>query len=203
MTEDSAGSLRGPGTDAGFRVPGWAAPGGSGYVVDADGYYPPHREDCFGCGPENEAGLRIRVGADPDWHGEGVRLVCRYRFPERFVGGPGVVHGGAISAVLDDVLGTVPMANGVMCVTGRLTVTYRRPVVVGHEVVIRAWLADRSGRRLSVVGAMYDSLDRVLAEGEATMIAIAVGHFSRVAADLPPEEVPDDFKPFMPGENYP
>lgn len=186
-----------------FEPPAWAAPGGSGYVVDADGHYPPHRDDCFGCGPLNDAGLRIRVGADPDWDGADVRLVCRYRFPERFVGGPGVVHGGAISAVLDDVLGTVPMANGAMCVTGRLTVTYRRPVLVGHEVVIRAWLEGRRGRKLTVVGEMYDSLDRVLAQGEATMIEIVAGHFNRVAADLPPEEVPDDFKPFMPGENYP
>ncbi|MFN8103723.1 MAG: PaaI family thioesterase [Acidimicrobiia bacterium] len=189
------------GTDR--RVPAWAAPGGSGYVPDADGYYPPHRDDCFGCGPTNDAGLQIKVSADPDWVGDGVGLVCRYRFPERFVGGPGVVHGGAISAVLDDVLGTVPMANGAMCVTGRLTVTYRRPVLVGHEVVIRAWLDGRRGRKLTVKGEMYDSLDRVLAQGEATMIEIVEGHFNRVAADLPPEEVPDDFKPFMAGENYP
>lgn len=185
------------------NVPAWAQPGGTGFVPDADGYYPPHRDTCFGCGPGNEAGLRIRLRKDPEWSGEGVRLVCSHRYSEQFMGGPGVVHGGAISAVLDDVLGTVPMANGAMCVTGRLAVTYRRPILVGHEVTVRAWLEGREGRKVRVAGEMCDSLGRVLASGAATMIEIGEGHFNRVATDLPPEEVPDDFKPFMPGENYP
>lgn len=183
--------------------PEWAKEGASGFAPDADGVYPPHRDTCFGCGPDNDAGLGIKVRRDPDSPEGRADLVCEYRFPDRFMGGPGLVHGGAISAVLDDVLGTVSLANGAMAVTGRLTVTYRRPVLVGHEVTIRARLEERRGRKLIVRGEMTDSLGRVLAEGEATMIEIREGHFQKVALDLPAEDVPDDFRPFMAGENYP
>lgn len=184
-------------------IPSWALPGGTGFVPDADGVYPPHRDNCFGCGPDNDSGLGIKVRRDPESSEGDVRLVCTYRFPARFTGGPGVAHGGAIAAVLDDVLGTIPIANAFPSVTGRLTVTYRRPVVIGHEVTIRARLVNRRGRKAVVQGEISDSLGRVLAEAEATMIEVVAGHFHKVAADLPPEEVPDDFKPFMPGENYP
>lgn len=170
-----------------------------GFVPDADGYFPPHREACFGCGPENEHGLRLRVRDA----GDGT-LVCNLRFPERFQGGPGVAHGGAIAAVLDDVLGTVGLALGQPAVTGRITVTYRRPVVLGQDVEVRAWKASESGRKIVVKGELRDSLGRVLAEGEALMVVIQAGHFSRFAAELPPEEdVPEGLTPFLPGENYP
>lgn len=169
-----------------------------GYVPDAEGVYPPHREVCFGCGPDNPTGLGIRVRDG----GDGT-IVCTYRFPERFMGGPGVVHGGAIAAVMDDVLGTVPLAMRRPAVTGQLTVNYRRPVIVGHEVTVRAWEEGSDGRKMTVRGTMEDSLGRILAEATGLMVEVTARHFHAVATDLPPEEIPDDFKPFLPGENYP
>lgn len=177
---------------------GWASSEAWGYVPDEDGVYPPHRNVCFGCGPENETGLGIKIRDG----GDGT-LVCTYRFPERFMGGPGLVHGGAIAAVMDDVLGTVTLANRNPAVTGRLTIDYRRPVVCGHEVTVRAWEESTEGRKITVKGTMEDSLGRILVEATGLMIVVLAGHFQSVATDLPPEEIPDDFKPFLPGENYP
>jgi uncharacterized protein (TIGR00369 family) len=176
----------------------WASSEQLAFKPDADGRYPPHRDVCFGCGPANDSGLQIELRA-----GTGGEIVCEYRFPERFQGGPGVAHGGAISAVLDDVLGTVPLVNGIPAVTARLTVNFRRPVVIGHEVSITARLAGVDGRKITATCEMRDSLGRVLADAEALLVAIEAGHFTRIAADLPPESIPDDFKPFLPGENYP
>lgn len=176
----------------------WAGEGDWRFVPDEEGFYPAHREACFGCGPDNEAGLQIRVR-----DGEGGDLVCHYRFPTRFQGGPGLAHGGAIAAVLDDVLGTVPLAKGAPRVTGKLTVNYRRPVVIGHEVTIRAWEETVSGRKSIVKGEMRDSLGRLLADAEALMIEMPEGGYTKFAAELPPEEVPEDFRPFLPEENYP
>lgn len=170
------------------------------FTPGPDGYYPPHRPECFGCGPENDVGLQLRLQPGPDG-----TVMAEYRFPDRFQGGPGVAHGGAIAAVMDDVLGTVCLTVGKPAVTGRLTVNYRRPVVVGHKMTVTARLHAESGRRIIVRGEMRDSADRVVADAEALMIRIEFGHFTRFAAELPPDEesVPDEFKPFLPDENYP
>ncbi len=169
-----------------------------GFVPDADGFYPPHRDACFGCGPDNETGLQIRVTDVAK--GE---IGCTYAFPVRFQGGPGVVHGGAIAAVLDDVVGTVPLAIKSPAVTARLTVNYRRPVLIGHEVNVRAWQENVDGRKRYIKGEMTDSMGRIVADADALMVEILPGHYERVAADLPPEEIPDHFKVFLPDENYP
>ena len=58
-------------------------------------------------------------------------IVC----PPEHEGGPGVAHGGWTAAVLDEVLGHVPLLHGTLSVTKKLEVEYLRPVPVGRRVV--------------------------------------------------------------------
>ncbi len=146
---------------------GWSAGDGWGFVPDDDGFYPAHRDCCFGCGPANHIGLglRIRDGAAGD-------LVCDYSFDDRFAGGPGVAHGGAVAAVLDDVIGAVSLAHGVPRVTARIEVDYRSPIARGQDVTIRARLVAVAGRKATVAGEMRDARGRILAEATAIMVEI-------------------------------
>lgn len=50
---------------------------------------------CFGCGPKNEKGLRIRSFADGD------ELVAEWRAEKHHEAFPGVLNGGIIGALLD------------------------------------------------------------------------------------------------------
>jgi acyl-coenzyme A thioesterase PaaI-like protein len=66
-------------------------------------------------------------------------------------GHPGVVHGGVLALVVDDVLG---FAYGVadpsieVAVTANLNINYRLPVSSGSHVAIRAFLLEQTGRKL-------------------------------------------------------
>jgi len=53
--------------------------------------------ECFGCGPKNEKGLRIRSLLEPD--GDGV--VARWESQPHHVSAPGVMNGGIVGALLD------------------------------------------------------------------------------------------------------
>ena len=103
-------------------------------------------------------------------------LVCG---PEN-EGGPEVAHGGWTAAVCDEVLGHVPLLNGQLAVTGRLSVTYVKPVPVGRRLHAQAWTERRDGRRWYVTGEMtLASTGAVLARGEAVMVLRDIGHFAR------------------------
>ena len=52
---------------------------------------------CFGCGPKNDKGLRIRSLAAPD--GDGV--VATWESQPHHVSAPGVLNGGIVGALLD------------------------------------------------------------------------------------------------------
>jgi len=103
-------------------------------------------------------------------------LVCG---PEN-EGGPEVAHGGWTAGVFDEVLGHVCLLNGVLAVTGQLSVTYIKPVPVGHRLHARAWTVRREGRRWYVAGELtLAGSGAVLGRGEAVMVVRDPGHFAR------------------------
>src|ERR1700720_1120689 len=103
-------------------------------------------------------------------------LVCG---PEN-EGGPEVAHGGGAAGGVDEGLGHVPVLNGQLAVTGRLSVTYVKPVPVGRTLHARAWTERREGSRWYVAGELtLVSTGAVLGRGEAVMVLRDRGHFAR------------------------
>ena len=115
---------------------------------------------CFGCGSLDEHGLQIKSR----WVKN--ELVCRWR-PEPFhLGYPGTVYGGIIASIVDchslwtaiaehcrDVghdleSGAPPFSY----VTGKLTVSYLKPVPIDGEIALHAKVV-KKGERTAVVAA--------------------------------------------------
>lgn len=85
-----------------------------------------------------------------------------------YEGPPGLVHGGVVSLVLDQVLGHAVGAGGRPGMTGTLTVVYRRGTPLG-DLRAEAWVTERgpvkTWARAHVVGP-----DGVTAEAEGVFI---------------------------------
>lgn len=99
-----------------------------------------------------------------------VRGDCLFR--DHFNGPPGSVHGGAIAAVMDDVLGTVCVANDIGGFTGTLTVRYRKPTPLQEAIDVRAWVSATEGRK-TFAAATFHHDGELLAEAEGVFIASA------------------------------
>lgn len=74
--------------------------------VEPAGTIPAHSGSCFGCGPDNPAGIGPRMRVEED------RVVADLPSGGRHEGSPGLVHGGAVAAALDDLLGGVLVTLG-------------------------------------------------------------------------------------------
>lgn len=59
--------------------------------------------------------------------------------------------------------------EGVLCVTGNLRVRFRHPVPVEEPLQLRAWIGDRSGRRLPITGELRTS-SRVAVEASGLYV---------------------------------
>ena len=122
---------------------------------------------CFGCGEDNEAGLKMRF--TPTEEGS----VCELVVPERFQSWRGMVHGGVVALMLDEAVGWAGWHAGKPGLTGRLEVRFRRPLEVGERVRVVGRI-DRVRRTLVYASATIDGVaagDRI-AEATATLMAV-------------------------------
>ena len=108
----------------------------------------PEDGGCFGCSPSNAAGLRLR------FRREGSRVRTTARIADHFHGAPGVVHGGIVATLLDEVscAAAIFVADR-RVVTGELTVRYERPVPVEEAIELVAELTARHHPRYAEITA--------------------------------------------------
>jgi len=129
----------------------------------------PNSRNCFACGIANPIGLKIRFyNLGP---GE---VEANYTVPEVFQGFPGIVHGGIVAALLDEISYRALIVDDPerLMFTARLTIRYRGNVPV--EESLR--LVGRSGkvkkRSATAYGYIYSKDGELLAEAEALLIRV-------------------------------
>ncbi|MGK2877466.1 MAG: PaaI family thioesterase [Solirubrobacterales bacterium] len=144
----------------------------------ADGSIPPHHPNCLGCGPENPAGMGLKLRVDGD------RIKGRVRLDRRQEGAPGIAHGGAIATVLDDALGTMLLILRRPAVTASLTVDFRSPAFLDRDLDVEAWCERIDGRKIYLAGRISDGAT-VLADCHALFLEVPVEHFERGGSELP------------------
>lgn len=143
-----------------------------------DGPLPPHQPHCMGCGDQNPASFGLRMRRD------GERIRAEVTFDRRQEGAPGFAHGGAVSAALDDCLGSVLVILRIPAVTARLEVDFRHPALLGRRLEIEAWPEGVEGRKLSLAATMRDE-GGLIAEARAIFVQVELQHFLQGTAELP------------------
>jgi acyl-coenzyme A thioesterase PaaI-like protein len=120
---------------------------------------------CFGCGPLNEDGLQLSFKPGPDGS------VAEYEVPARFQSWAGMAHGGMMALMLDEAVGWAAWHAGHPGVTGRLQVSYRRPLKLGERVRI-VGKVENVRRTLVYVSAFIESLEDYsrIADATATLM---------------------------------
>src|SRR2546427_8180362 len=122
---------------------------------------------CFGCGPLNTEGFRLVFVPGPE--GSSVE----FEVPERYQSWSGMAHGGVVALLLDEAVGWAAWHAGHPGVTGRLQVSYRRPLKLGERVRI-VGKVDRVRRTLVYVSALVENRDShsMVADATATLMEV-------------------------------
>lgn len=145
--------------------------------MEGDGPIPPHHDHCLGCGPRNPHGFQLVVRSTQT----GVH--ARQRFDDRHVGAPGIAHGGAVAAVLDDLFGFLLFKAGGPAVTRQLTVDYLAPLRLGVPYDFTAAIESLDGRKLHMSAAVSAPDNTQVASASALFIMVDIEHFRTADTD--------------------
>ncbi|KAK9364927.1 HotDog domain-containing protein [Lipomyces kononenkoae] len=90
----------------------------------------------------------------------------------RLCGFPGIVHGGLISALLDEALvrAAILPLPGKSAVTANLDINYRAPTFTNQVVAIKAKVTDFTTNKSVVVGKVESAHGRTLAQGTGVFV---------------------------------
>ena len=123
---------------------------------------------CFACGRLNDAGLHLDFDVSRD------RAETLFTPGQRHEGYDGTVHGGIVSALLDETMGWAIFHQGIWGVTARLAVTFRQPVAVGGELRVVGEVTRQRSRAIETHGTVSRAADgEVLAEADATFLVMS------------------------------
>ncbi len=116
---------------------------------------------CFACGQLNDSGLHL----DFDVSRGRAETTCTTQ--RRHQGYDGTVHGGIVTALLDETMGWAIFHQGLWGVTGKITVSFRKPVPVGEELLVTGEITRKTARAIETRGELRDTSGVVLADAEA------------------------------------
>lgn len=128
----------------------------------------PNSKHCFVCGLENPIGLNLRFFINDDGTVE-----TEFKLGEAYQGYPGIVHGGVVASILDEVLGRVHMGSDPeqprFMYTAKLDVRYRKPVpinrplkAIGYPIKVKKRSATSHAELLSENGEVLVEADGLL-----------------------------------------
>lgn len=141
-----------------------------------EAYAPQNR--CFGCGPSNEKGLRIRSFV------EGEDLVCEWHAEPHHLAFEGMVNGGICGAILDchsnwaaamHLMRRRGDDHPPFTVTADFHVHLKRPTPIDAPLHLRARVVESTDDR-ATVEATLEANGKVTATCRGTFVAVREGH---------------------------
>jgi acyl-coenzyme A thioesterase PaaI-like protein len=133
---------------------------------------------CFGCGPKNDKGLRIRSFEDGD------ELVCEWKPEPHHQAFGGVVNGGICGTLLDchsnwtaaiHLMKARSLDAPPCTVTAEFDVKLKRPTPLDATLHLRAKVVETSGDQ-AVVETTLTANGKVTATCRGTFVAVREGH---------------------------
>ena len=99
-------------------------------------------------------------------------LVARVWFGPETEGPPGHAHGGAIAAVLDEVLGLAAWAAGYAIVVGKLNIHFQKLLPLRTVVQVDSSIVSAEGRKILVRGRIHGPDGLTFAEADCLCITL-------------------------------
>ena len=126
---------------------------------------------CYVCGKDNLQGLHLDFE-----HPKKGLLKATVVFAKHHQGFKGIVHGGMMAMVLDEMMVNLAWKEGIPAVTGELTVRLKKAAKTGQKVHLEGRLElSGEGKRVFQASAQAkDEAGELLAEATATCVRVKI-----------------------------
>jgi uncharacterized protein (TIGR00369 family) len=130
----------------------------------------PNYPYCFVCGDKNKIGLKVAF-----FYEDG-KAKAQYTPTPEFEGYKDILHGGILSALLDEVMIYSIIAQGIITVTIQMEVKFKKPAKIGEALFLEGQVTEDKGKILLTEGKALHQ--------DGTIIAESKGKFFRAEGEM-------------------
>jgi uncharacterized protein (TIGR00369 family) len=123
---------------------------------------------CFVCGKENPSGLGVDFEINREWRS----ISAKFTPSDFHQGYERIVHGGVLSALLDEAMAKLTVTLGIPAVTAEITVSFKAPAAPGEELFVSGRLTHET-RRLIQAEAKIERGQVLIAEAKGKLLRIS------------------------------
>jgi len=123
---------------------------------------------CFGCGQNNEQGLKLVLEFDDDTK----TAYGQYIAHELLEGPPNIIHAGIIAAILDETMITVNKYMETMALTSEITIRYLQPAFIKENLYIRGWYVKKSKKVIENRAEIENEMGKIVARAKGKYIEL-------------------------------
>ena len=124
---------------------------------------------CFVCGQENSAGLKLIFSYSSD---DG-KVETRFVPDAKYQGWEGVLHGGIIMTLLDEVMAKAAAKKGFRVLTGEITAKFKSPAEIMEPLRCEAEIEAVKKKILYARGTVYKENGTIVAQATSKMFITA------------------------------
>ncbi|MCS7266052.1 MAG: PaaI family thioesterase [Armatimonadetes bacterium] len=126
----------------------------------------PYYRNCFVCGEARLGRLGVRFKIDDG------KVKASFTPTEKHVGFPGIVHGGIITALLDEAMvWAIYAETGQFALSAEITVRFIKPLSVGQSIEIVGYVVRRQRKIWEVASEIHDEQAIVYARAWGRFVA--------------------------------
>jgi uncharacterized protein (TIGR00369 family) len=133
----------------------WAAIANFGRVKEIVRY-----SGCFVCGNKNPAGLKVK------FYEKDGGAFAEFVPKDTLEGYKGLLHGGILASLLDEIMIKAVLARRVYCVTAEMNIRYKKPVEITERLSLFGFIEKENGRIYATKGWAKNQKGDIVAEGE-------------------------------------
>jgi uncharacterized protein (TIGR00369 family) len=121
---------------------------------------------CWICGEKNEGGLQLKFDLD-----KGAKTIRTSFIPtETYQGYDGIVHGGILSALLDEATAKLAFELGYNAVTAMLNVRFKNPAKVRERLIIKGEITGANRKLVLAKATIHTEDGTLIAEGDSKLV---------------------------------
>lgn len=122
---------------------------------------------CYVCGKENPAGLKLDFE-----HPQAGVMRAKVVFKKEHQGYKGIVHGGFVATVLDEMMVNLAWKEGQPVVTAEMTFRLHKPTPVGEPILFEGKNGPAQKKLIPATAEARDRKGTLLASAEAKLIRL-------------------------------